>query len=219
MTDEINPENAVSAAFTETFIGILAHDIILSSRRLKADNNQAARRDFVRTVFVAIEGWLWEYRQQVHRTIGDTRDFSPTEAAAFAETTYTISDTGKLREQMRQFPLGPIFRFATRVVEEEYGKQIVDFSSKNWHNFNRAVAIRNRITHPKKISDLTLSDDDIAIVRASYEWLFETIAQVEEKATVVLTLHVDAFRKVLEGLKAGDPAMLELYNRALDFKD
>ena len=215
MTDEIDPENVVPSEFPETFIGILAHDIIVSGRRMKTESSQAARRDFVRTVFAAIEGWLWEYRQQVQRIIGDTRDFSPSEMAALAETNYTISDYGKLREQTRQFPLTTMLRFVTRLVEQEYGQQIVDFASTNWQNFNQAIAIRNRVTHPKKIADLTLSDSDIAIVRASYEWLFETIALVEEKATVVLTLHVDAFRKVLEGLKAGDPAMLELYDRAL----
>lgn len=216
MSGEIFPESALVAEFPNIFLRILAYDIVLSSRRMAADDSQAARRDFVRTVFAAIEGWLWEYKQIVEGTIRDVRDITPSEAAALSELRYTISDTGKLREQARSFPLATMFRFVTRLVEDEFGHQIVDFSSPEWLNFQQATLIRNRVTHPKNIEDLHLTDHDISIIQSSHLWLLEMLSRIGEKSLMILKSHMTAMREIFAVLKDGDPALLELYNRVLD---
>jgi hypothetical protein len=203
----------------QTFYGILGYDAVDAMARMEGNDNQSSRRDFVRAAFAAIEGWLWNYRQQVHETIGAVREFSSLEEAAFAEKSYTVSDTGKLHEQIRFLPATTMFRFVTRIAEEQYGGQLVDFSSSNWTNFKSSIAVRNRITHPKTIEDLMLSDADIANVEAALLWLFEVVVEGSEKLKLLLANHVLSLREVVDALVNGDPAMLELYNVALENRD
>jgi hypothetical protein len=219
MSAEDKNADAALDEFRETFMGLLAYDIILALRRMKANDDQAARRDYVRTVFAAVEGWILEYRQRVQDDVGNIRNLSSAEEAVFAEKTFAITETGKLREQTRFFPTTTMFRFATRLVEQEWGEPIVDFSSKGWQKFNEATAIRNRVTHPKCTNDLSISTTEIATVQAAYEWLLTAIFDVESRLKTQLAIHLRTLTEVVEALKAGDPAMLELYNRALDRED
>ena len=82
--------------------------------------------------------------------------------------------------------------------------------------FVYAIAIRNRVTHPKTIMDLTLSDVDIATVKAALLWFFEMVVTGSEKLKLLLDDHLQSMREVGEALAAGDPAMLELYNSVLE---
>lgn len=199
-----------------TFYGILGYDAVDAMERMKENDCQSSRRDFVRSAFAAIEGWLWEYRQSIQSTIGSVRDLSPLEESAFAETSYTISDSGKLREQVRFVPMTVMLRFITRIAEAECGEQLIDFSSADWTNFNQAIGARNRITHPKAVQDLTLSDADIAAVQAALLWLFGVVVNGSEKLKLLLVDHVQSMREISAALAAGDSSMLELYNSALE---
>ena len=209
----------ISDDLGQTFYGILGYDAVDAMNKMSANDNQSTRRDFVRTAFAAIEGWLWNYRQKVQSTIGTVRDFSALEKSAFAETSYIISETGKLRDQTRFTPMATMFRFVTRIAEEQYGEQLVDFGSSEWKNFVYAIAIRNRVTHPKTIMDLTLSDVDIATVKAALLWFFEMVVTGSEKLKLLLDDHLQSMREVSQALAAGDPAMLELYNAVLESRD
>ena len=39
-------------------------------------------------------------------------------------------------------------------------------------SFNAAAEVRHRLTHPKKLADLTITSDEFAAVRETVEWLF-----------------------------------------------
>lgn len=219
MAKDKDPPVGPHDVFRRSFIGIIAYDIVLSIQRMEQDDNQANRRDFVRSTFAAIEGWLGDFRRRAQSVLRDVRDFTPAEQAAFAETSFTISSNGKLVEQTRYYSMTTMFRFIIRLAEEEFGTPLVDFESNKWQAFNQAIEIRNRITHPKDIDDFNLSDDDIEAVRSSSIWLFETIVRVEASLNIVLVAHVNAMRQVVEGLKAGDPEILALYHAAQEKND
>jgi hypothetical protein len=184
--------------------------------KMDANDCQSTRRDFVRTAFAAIEGWLWNYKQEVQSAIGTVREFSAFEEAALSETSYLITDTGKLRAQTRFTPIATMFRFVTRTAEEQYGATLVDFETSDWKNFNDAIAIRNRITHPKSIPDLTLSERDIAAVKNALLWLFDVVVATMEKLKLMLEDHLVSLREVSEALIAGDPNMLRFYKSVLE---
>jgi hypothetical protein len=200
----------------ETFYGLLAYDAAEAISKMDANDNQATRREFVRTAFAAVEGWLWDYRQFVQATIEKIRDLSTLEKSALSETSYSISETGKLREQLRFVPMTIMFRFVTRLAEEECGHQIVDFGSVEWQRFLHSLAIRNRITHPKNLKDLTISDADIESVRDSLLWFFELNVLGREKLVSTLEEHLASMRAVGAALAKGNPAMLELYSQVLE---
>jgi hypothetical protein len=206
-------------AFRRSFIGIIAHDIVLSMQRMEQYDNQANRRDFIRSTFAAMEGWLWDFRQRAQSVLEDVRDFTPAEQAAFAETSFAISSNGKLIEQTRYYSMTTMFRFVVRLAEEEFGNPLVDFGSNEWQAFNQAIEIRNRITHPKDINDFNLSDSDIETVRSSSIWLMDTIMRVVASLNIVLATYVQTMREVIDGLKAKDPEMLALYHVAQPERD
>ncbi len=205
-----------STELGRAFYGILGYDAVDAMERMRENDCQSSRRDFVRSAFAAIEGWLWEYRQSVQSTVGSVRDLSPIEQAAFADTSYTISDSGKLREQLRFVPMTVMLRFVTRIAEAECGEQLIDFSSADWTNFNQAIGTRNRITHPKAVQDLTLSEADIAVVQAALLWLFGVVVNGSEKLKLLLVDHVQSMREISTALAAGDSSMLRLYNSVLE---
>lgn len=206
----------MSSNLGQTFCGVLGYDALEAMNKMDANDCQSTRRDFVRTAFAAIEGWLWNYKQEVHSTIGAVREFSALEESALSETSYLITNTGKLRTQIRFMPMATLFRFVTRIAEEEYGARLVDFDGSDWKNFNDAIAIRNRITHPKSIPDLTLSEHDIAAVKNALLWLVEIVVTAMEKLTLMLEDHLASFREVTDALIAGDPNILRLYKTALE---
>jgi hypothetical protein len=219
MANDKDASTETHEAFRRSFIGIIAHDIILSMQRMRIDDNQANRRDFVRSTFAAIEGWLWDFRQRAKSVLSDVREITPAEQAAFAETSFTISNDGKLIEQTRYYSITTMFRFIIRVAEEEFGSRFVDFGSSDWQAFNRAIEIRNRITHPKDIVDFNLSDHDIETVWSSAVWLMATIEQVGAGLNLVLAAHAETMREVLAALKDRDPEMLALYHAAQEKSD
>ena len=199
-----------------TFCGVLGYDALEAMNKMDANDCQSTRRDFVRTAFAAIEGWLWNYKQEVQSAVGTVREFSALEEAALSETSYLITDTGKLRAQTRFTPIATMFRFVTRTAEEQYGATLVDFETSDWKNFNDAIAIRNRITHPKSIPDLTLSERDIAAVKNALLWLFDMVVTAMEKLKLMLEEYLASLREVGDALIAGDPNMLRFYQSVLE---
>ena len=49
-----------------------------------------------------------------------------------------------------------------------------------WQHFLTAIEVRNRITHPKAISEFRVSDEEIAIARKVSSWFNEFIAKSVE---------------------------------------
>lgn len=219
MADDKDKPIEAHETFRRTFIGIVAHDVVLSLQRMEQHDNQSNRRDFVRATFAAIEGWLWDFRQNAQSVLGDVRNFTLAEQAAFAETSHAISSNGKLIEQPRYYSMTTMFRFIIRLAEEEFGNPLVDFGSNEWQAFNEAIEVRNRITHPKDVNDFNLSENDIETVHVSMFWLMATIERVLASLNIVLANHVQTMREVLAALKASDPEMLALYNTALEAGD
>ena len=91
------PENPDSVR--ETFFGILTQDVILSMERQERSDTQATRRDFIRTMFAAIEGYVWKYREHVRSVISDIGTIPALTELALSETSYTVTENGKVEAQ------------------------------------------------------------------------------------------------------------------------
>ncbi len=59
------------------------------------------------------------------------------------------------------------FNAAARAFNIKY-ELVVD--DEGWSKFRNSLCIRNRITHPKTIDDLKLSDDEVQIVADTGTW-------------------------------------------------
>lgn len=200
----------------QTFCGILGYDALEAMVKMDSDSRQSTRRNFVRAAFAAIEGWLWTYRQNVQEMLETIRDLSHLEKAAFAEKSFYISSSGKLQDQVKFVPAADMFRFVTRTLEEELGERLIDFASAEWQSFNKAFIVRHRITHPKEIGDLALSDQEIELVRNTLLWFFHMVVSGIEKTQSTLVQHASILREFLDDLRSGNAAAFDVYNNGVE---
>lgn len=211
--------NSNQTDLSKSFDAILLHDVIDGLRRARQDSSQGVRRDLIRTMFAAIEGSAWGYRQHVSSIAKSIDELSPMMDMAFSESTYFVSETGKLEQQTRFISLTAMIRFTTRVAQQFSPDLHIDFGDKSWAEFQQAIAIRNRITHPKSMSDLEITDDDISTVTSSLFWLLETIQHVMEVTNQRAASYLKSTRNFLGQLVGGNEVALALYQSALQSLD
>jgi hypothetical protein len=188
----------------DSFRGILIYDVISAFERAQKDNTQSAKRDLIRTIFVAIEGLVWTYREHVRSVAQSTDELTPIMALAFSETSYFVSETGKLEQQTRFISLTAMLRYATRVAEEISQDLKIDFGCKGWSDLQKAIAIRNRITHPKSKTDLELTSEDIKVAQSSLFWLLGIIHSVMEATNNSAKSYLADMTTFIDKLTDGD---------------
>jgi hypothetical protein len=195
-----------------TFLGMLAYDVLIALERREIDDNQTSRRDFIRALFAAIEGSIWQFREHVRSIADDLDELSPILAMAIAENSYSVGENGKLVEQQRYIPMLSMIRLVTNLAKKLSPDLDADFSGHGWTDLKRTIAIRNRITHPKSITDLNITSDDTKTAWSGLIWLLEHVALTLNVTIAAQVEYLDQFKSLLEKLKAGDPNALKAYH-------
>lgn len=198
----------------ESFTEILITDVATAVARFKRQKDQSSMRDLVRTSFAAIEGSVWILREHVIDAANATYGLEPDEKAVLEEEAYQVTAQGKITRQTRFLPLLNSIRFLARIAQRIASKDAIDFSGSGWQKLQEAALIRNRVTHPKAASDLTLAVDDVETVIEAMHWFLSQIAQAMEILVSTRKDYLGEFEETLALLKAGDPATLALYNEA-----
>ena len=198
----------------DSFIGILLFDVMDAIDRHDDAPTQSGKRDLIRTTFAAVEGVSWIFREHVVEAARAMSELEPAEEVALSETSYQVSDQGRITEQARYRPLLAAVRLPARIAEKLAPTVKIDFSGRDWAHLKEAIKIRNRITHPKSRSDLILSDKDIQRSIGALFWLLNGTSDVMDAANLSYKDYVGQLRDLLEHLNAGDPATLALYEAA-----
>ena len=206
------PENPDSVR--ETFFGVLTQDVILSMKRQERSDTQATRRDLIRTMFAAIEGYVWKYREHVQSVISDIGTIPTLTELALSETSYVVTENGKVEAQTRFITLTSMIRLVSRLAEEHCPGLQVDFAPAGWSHLQKSIKIRNRITHPKTTSDLKITPQDIAITNAGFFWLLESITSVMESTNLAAARYLIDLKLFTDRLFSGDPQTIAEYQAA-----
>ena len=74
--------------------------------------------------------------------------------------------------------------------------------------------MRNRITHPKNIRDLAVSEQEIEAAKLGFFWFLDIALRVMEETVKEFSVLVVDLKKLGQELKQGDPDALDLYRRA-----
>lgn len=197
------------------FMALLIEDVIAARRRLDGSHSQTARRDVVRASIAAMEGATWVAREHVRGALARIGHLTPVADLAFRELSYSVSDIGELKERVQALPLITAVRLVVSQAKIICPEIAVEFSTTGWADLRKAIAIRNRITHPKPDQDLSISDKDLAIVASAVSWLVATIDYVMASTNLALVRHNKDLRELLQRLAAGDPDALAEYHAAL----
>ncbi len=194
---------------------ILVQDVISSFERHDIEPTQSNKRDLIRTIFAAIEGLSWTYREDVRSTANTIDPLSPLMELAFTETSYFVSEKGFVQEQTRFISMPAMIRLASRVAEQICPKLKIDFGVAGWTDLQLAIKVRNRITHPKNISDLQVSNGDIEISNSALLWFLKLTNDVLEATLSASKQYLSEIRLIVEKMKAGDEEVLKQYRAVL----
>jgi hypothetical protein len=210
MTDELPEE------LGETFLEVLAADVIRALER--QPDSQSNRRDLMRASFAAIEGLVWVYRKHVEGVAKDLEEISPITEMAFSELTYRVTENGMIEPQTRFVTITAMIKFTTNEAQKLSQELKVDFGVQGWADLLAFMAIRNRITHPKTLTALHISDDDLKVAQSAFFWLLKLVGDVMESTTTTSAKYLEALREISALLISGNEQALALYRMAVEGK-
>ena len=209
-------DKAAQQVFRENFLVILMHDVLLALERRDLEDVQATRRDLIRTMFAAIEGASWEYRDHVRSVATDLDMLPPLVEMALSETTYRVAENGEIDEQVRYISMPAMIRLTTRLAESICPGFELDFKNDGWASFKTSIKIRNRITHPKSISDLEITDAEITVCQSAYFWIINLLLYFTELTLLESSRRTKLLKQFVDKLITGDKVALAEYQAALD---
>lgn len=218
-TSRIMTSDTEERSRSASFITLLIDDVFAARQRLTSADTQTARRDVVRASIAAMEGIVWVMRQHVATTLADLDALTPMADLALREKSYSVANDGEIMEQPRGLTLPTAIRLTVSQARITSPEIEVDYSEAGWSRLREALAIRNRITHPKPDNDLTITDTDLNTVGSALSWLLATNNYVMASTNLALVKYSEELRSMVDRLKAGDPDAIAEYQAALNQGD
>lgn len=164
------------------FFGALLDDVerlrLLAAER----GEQTLRRAYVRAVGTVFDGATLMLKAKAVRQVLESRvEVSRAELALLMDEAYELNDQGMPRTRVRLAPAAAGAAFAFKTFVRVHGLGIdIDLGGDGWRAFVEASRVRNRVTHPKGLEDLNVSDDDLASVNRAFVWHTATQLQISE---------------------------------------
>jgi hypothetical protein len=138
-----------------------------------------ARRLLVRSVFSYIEGMSHALKMQSQ----DQAHYRLTagEVLLVQEVAYDLDDNGTIRERPAKLRTLANLLFSIRLSTRSYGIEnrfTPDLSGDGWRDVRAASRIRDRITHPRTLEDLTITNEEIGHAVGAVVWLLEQVERL-----------------------------------------
>src|ERR1035441_1764804 len=158
-----------------TLLAELAEEIGTVLKGKQRDKlSQAERRMYVRATFATIEAWIYVMKQMALAWHPDPKcpTISEAERAFAQEQEYRLTDSGDVEIRRTKISLEANLRFGFKLMATS-GSILseLDVSGSEWQSLRRAIKIRDRITHPKSVADLNISDEHYNDVSAGFGWV------------------------------------------------
>lgn len=162
---------------------LLKQDVIeLHEFGKKNETDQAWRRSLYRAVFSWIEGVVYQIKQVAIYTQGGfyQAGFSPEDLIFLKEESYFLKENGKVKTRYNNFSeIDKNLRFAfLKIVEGFNISTKLEVEGNGWEQFKKAVKIRNQLTHPKSLEDLTVTDEQMIILIDTASWFDTQISKL-----------------------------------------
>ena len=200
----------------QSFISALLTDVRNAIGRHGQSGSQSDKRDLVRTAFAAFEGVVWIFRQHLVAAAESTYGLTANEKSILNESSYYLAEDGHIRVQRKFASLLATVRLMARIGERIAPARTIDFSGPDWNRVQCAVAIRNRITHPKSSSDLDLTESDLQTCLSALFWFLNETTEVLDAANVAMIDYLGEVHEVFHALRTGDESMQALYSHIED---
>jgi hypothetical protein len=163
------------------------------------------RRTAVRTVFTCIEGMTFFMRQYcLYLHDAGESSYSPAELALLREESYGLDDKGTETTSPARIGLQRLLPFSFAMHARHFDPTFVlDRSTDGWRQFCEALRIRNRVTHPRRGSELDISKGELATVLSAFRWFIEQVMESRRMSK-------EKFERKLDVLKSTKRQLEEL---------
>lgn len=142
---------------SDKFSKVLAEDVMSAKRRMEDDPSDAHCREFARTTFSAIEAQYWQLKMYIIENVISDKKTSIHEISALREESYSINDKGEMYVQPKGYSLKVGLKLVVSILKKHGISIPVDFGSTEWKNIDHVLKIRNRLTHPKCMADISVT--------------------------------------------------------------
>lgn len=181
MSDPLEPRLlAIYAEFVnlEEMQRILKNDMYeIAKMPIGEESHDIAFRAILRTAFAYMEAMIFCLKSiALKLSVFGLGQFSPAEIAMLGEYSYELDDKGRAKTQVKFIPLLKNIRFAFEAGRRALHLRFtLNVGDARWDSFQKALEIRNRITHPKIPDDLHLSEEDLAHIKSAFNWFAENL--------------------------------------------
>lgn len=100
----------------------------------------------------------------------------PTYMASLDEV-YDIADNGNVTTRAKKVPMQGHILFCLKFVAAYRRASFDPTKMKHWNAFSPALKVRHRLTHPKRISDLDISDKEYSVCVDALEWFVSCLQE------------------------------------------
>ena len=161
----------------------LAADVATARAAMISNDTQFARRQFVRATFAKLEGFTSTLKQLCLRSPRIETDYSAAEIALLREETFSLDEKGEPRVTGSHLKLAANIQFAFRMYARFCDLRFsLHTSESEWSDFKLAMAVRNRLMHPKKPEDLAVSEAEVEAASRVSGWIDAKHRELQELA-------------------------------------
>lgn len=156
----------------ESFLSLLWDDVCACNVHSNAATSAAQRRQFFRSMFACIEGAIWLFKQDSLRQHQDGFVvFTTAELSVLSEIAPGIDSQGGVQELPANLRFLPnlLFTFRCHARAFEY-EPVLHVGDHEWGDLKNSVKVRNRLMHPKQLSSMHVSDDELRMARGALKW-------------------------------------------------
>ena len=151
----------------------LQGDVQVLAKNAKREQSKRSfyRRQYVRAAAALIEGFTSMLKQTA---LLNPEHFLPEELMLLREEEPSLKDNGQLHLRKRFLAIEMNVRFAFQAYAKVGGVRFsLDCSRSGWQCFKKLFSVRDRITHPKRSEDLSISDSEMSSIKKAIDFVSE----------------------------------------------
>jgi len=144
-------------------------------------SSQPFRRLFVRSCWAMIEGEVFCLKQFALRAceLGG-KSLSANEHTFLSEIRIIVDENGIAElERVHERTLSNLKQTLKIAVCKFESEWTPDFSGQDWRALSCSLKLRHRITHPKTVGELMISDSELDIHKDAFTWFLKTFGEFQ----------------------------------------
>ncbi|XSG76760.1 hypothetical protein ACP8Y2_07080 [Herpetosiphon llansteffanensis] len=172
--------------------------------KLSFTETQFLYRSFIRALFSWIEGVIYLMKNFTVEFDGAMNEKIPSdEMYILKEKDLKVDKDGKVFSDQRFIKLEYNILFSIKWYSYVYNIDYsIDKGVKEWEIFKKSISIRNRITHPKSIEDIIISDNDIKNIIKVKEWFLNMLIflenETDKKSEIFILEQANTIKEILD---------------------